>query len=351
MSKIVLQIAKKKINEIYLRSNVIKIIAFLTIIYLLCLLALVSATFANDIDIIIYIVAASSLMAFAIIMRWMYKRLYLPSKELEQALRSVNSGFNFNVLRNTDVYYSFEMENIISDFFSLYDSMNAIKMTNVHAEYRALQNQINPHFLYNTLEAIRSDAICQGADSIADITEALARFFRYTISNVSSMVPLEAEISNSETYFAIQNFRFGDRINLKINIIEDDMSVLEYKIPKLTLQPIIENAIMHGLERKLGSGKIAIDIDIVDERLIIKIADDGIGMDEMTLSRINDRLNVVSVKGIIPDLTQEEGIGLVNVNKRLKLQFGEHYGLRVNSIKNFGTSVDITLPLFTKDGR
>lgn len=348
MSKIVLPVAKRRIDKIYLRSNVIKIIAFLAIIYLLCLLALVSAIFAGDVHIIIYIVAASSFLSFVIIMLWMYKKLYLPSKKLEQALRNLNSGYNFSMLKNTDVYYSYEMERIISDFFSLFDSMNAIKMTNVHAEYRALQNQINPHFLYNTLEAIRSDAICQGADSIADIAEALATFFRYTISNISSMVPLEAEISNSETYFAIQNFRFGDRINLKINIIEDDMSVMEYKVPKLTLQPIIENAIVHGLERKLGSGTVRIEIVIVDDRLIIKIADDGIGMDEMTLNKINDRLNEVSVKGIIPDLTQEEGIGLVNVNKRLKLQFGEQYGLRVNSIKNFGTSVDITLPLFKK---
>jgi len=290
MYKIVFPIAKKRINKTYLLSNVIKIIAFLTIIYLLCLFVLVSAMFADDIDIIISIVAASSLLTFVIIMLWMYKKLYLPSKKLEQALRSLNSGFNFDMLRNTDVYYSFEMEKIISDFFSLFDSMNAIKMTNVHAEYRALQNQINPHFLYNTLEAIRSDAICQGADSIADIAEALATFFRYTISNVSSMVPLETEISNSETYFAIQNFRFGDRINLKINIIDDDMSVLEYKIPKLTLQPIIENAIVHGLERKLGSGTVAIEIITVDDRLIIKIADDGIGMDEITLNRINDLL-------------------------------------------------------------
>ena len=351
MYKIVFPIAKKRINKTYLLSNVIKIIAFLTIIYLLCLFVLVSAMFADDIDIIISIVAASSLLTFVIIMLWMYKKLYLPSKKLEQALRSLNSGFNFDMLRNTDVYYSYETEKLISDFFSLFDSMNAIKMTNVHAEYRALQNQINPHFLYNTLEAIRSDAICQGADSIADIAEALATFFRYTISNVSSMVPLETEISNSETYFAIQNFRFGDRINLKINIIDDDMSVLEYKIPKLTLQPIIENAIVHGLERKLGSGTVAIEIITVDDRLIIKIADDGIGMDEITLNRINDLLNEVSVKGIIPDLTQEEGIGLVNVNKRLKLQFGDLYGLRVNSIKNFGTCVDITLPLFTKDNR
>jgi two-component system sensor histidine kinase YesM len=351
MSKKMFPIVIRRKDKIYLRSNVIKIIAFLAIIYVLCQLALVSSIFAGDNDIIIHIVAASSFLAFVFIMLWIYKKLYLPSKKLEQALRSLNSSYNFNMLKNTDVYYSHEMEKTISDFLSLFDSMNAIKMTNVHAEYRALQNQINPHFLYNTLEAIRSDAICQRADSIADIAEALATFFRYTISNISSMVPLEAEISNSETYFAIQNFRFGDRINLKINIVEDDMSILEYKVPKLTLQPIIENAIVHGLERKLGSGTVDIEIVIVDDRLNIKISDDGIGMDEMTLNSINDRLKEVSVKGIIPNLTQEEGIGLVNVNKRLKLQFGEQYGLRVNSIKNFGTSVDITLPLFTNNNR
>jgi two-component system sensor histidine kinase YesM len=158
------------------------------------------------------------------------------------------------------------------------------------------------------------------------------------------MVTLEAELNNSENYFSIQNYRFGDKINLKINLDDDDMSILEYEIPKLTLQPIIENAIIHGLEHKVGRGTVEIDITTTEDRLIIKITDDGVGMDEKVLSCINERLHEISVEGLKPNNAQKGGIALINVNNRIKLQFGEKYGLRIYSIKDFGTSVEVTLP-------
>lgn len=330
----------------YLRRNVIKAINALALLYLFSLLLILTALLTAKARYFLFIACTASIIAFAGILIWIYRKLYLPYRRTEQSLKSYNLGYDSKALDDIDVYYTEEMERTFSKFFSLFESINAIKLTNTHAEYRALQNQINPHFLYNTLEAIRSDALCEGADNIANITEALATFFRYTISNVNSMVTLEAELNNSENYFAIQNYRFGDKINLKINLSDEDVSVLEYEIPKLTLQPIIENAIIHGLEHKVDRGTIEIDITTTEDRLMIKITDDGVGMDEAVLNNINERLHEISGEGLKLKNSPKGGIALINVNNRIKLQFGEKYGLRVYSIRNFGTSVEVTLPLF-----
>ncbi|HYE83415.1 MAG TPA: sensor histidine kinase [Clostridia bacterium] len=333
-----------KTIKAYLYRTAFNVIKILCILYLFSLIMMIFMLIISGAGYLCYIACAASFAAFIISLLWMYKKLYLPFKGTEQALRNYNLGYNSNAPNEINVFYTEELERTFSKFFSLFESMNAIKLTNTNAEYRALQNQINPHFLYNTLEAIRSDALSEGSENIANITEALAMFFRYTISNVNSMVTLEAELNNSENYFAIQNFRFRDKINLKINIDDEDMSILEYEIPKLTLQPIIENAIIHGLENKVGRGTIEIDITATEDRLIIKVTDDGVGMDEEVLNSINERLHEISGQGLMPDNTEKGGIALINVNNRIKLQFGEKYGLRIYSIKGLGTSVEVTLP-------
>lgn len=345
------RVQSSKNKKTYLRGTVVNAIKGLAILHTASLIMLVILLLTVKAHYFLYIACAAGIAVFVALLLWMYNKLYLPYKHTEKILQSYNLGYNSNALNEISIYYTEEMERTFSKFFTLFEGMNAIKLTNTHAEYRALQNQINPHFLYNTLEAIRSDAICEGADNIADITEALAKFFRYTISNVNSMVTLEAELNNSETYFAIQNFRFGDKINLKTNLDDEDTSILEYEIPKLTLQPIIENAIIHGLEHKLGRGTIEIDIARTEDRLLIKITDDGVGMDEAVLNGINGRLHEISVEELRPNNTQKGGIALVNVNNRIKLQFGEKYGLRIYSIKDFGTSVEVTLPLTKANSR
>ncbi len=346
-----LKIHSRNSIKTYLHSTVVKAIKRLVILYLFNLIMMILILLTAKVHYSLYIAYAASFVIFIASLIWMYKKLYLPYKNTEQTLQSYNLGYNSNALKEINVYYTEEMEKTFLKFFSLFESMNAIKLTNTHAEYRALQNQINPHFLYNTLEAIRSDALCEGSDNIANITESLATFFRYTISNVNSMVTLEAEINNSENYFAIQNFRFGDKINLKINLDDEDMSILEYEIPKLTLQPIIENAIIHGLEHKVGRGTIEIDITATEDRLIIKITDDGVGMEENVLSSINERLHEISGEGLKQNNPQKGGIALINVNNRIKLQFGEKYGLRIYSIKDFGTRVEVTLPQIKENNR
>lgn len=282
---------------------------------------------------------------------YFYTKVYLPLKDTNSKLISFNQGYNSDAISDIKYFYTDEIEETFKKIVNLSDNMNAVKLSNMHAEYTALQNQINPHFLYNTLEAIRSDALCAGAHDIAHITEALATFFRYTISNVNSLVSLEEELVNAENYFAIQNYRFGDKIAMKILSDEEDVSIFEYQIPKLTLQPIIENAILHGLEYKVDKGIIQIDITKTEDRLIIKVTDDGVGMEQKILETINQRIFRGEGKKLGESNIKRGGIALINVNNRIKLLMGEKYGIRVTSIKNYGTSVEVTLPLMKADNR
>ena len=155
------------------------------------------------------------------------------------------------------------------------------------AEINYLQRQINPHFLYNSLESIRGNAIVKGADEIAKMTEALATFFRYSISQKGNMVSLEDEINNVKDYFIIQQFRFNNKFSIKITSNISDYQFPNYYLPKMTLQPMIENSIYHGLEPKIGKGKIELRVTITDSRLILNVIDDGIGIPKDKLYEIN----------------------------------------------------------------
>lgn len=231
--------------------------------------------------------------------------------------------------------------------------LNPSQMFNLNkrqAQYLALQNQINPHFLYNTLESIRSEALMAQLDSVADMTEALATFFRYTISKVENLVSVEEELQNCETYFRIQQYRFGERLRLKIQCDAEEREELYCcRLPKLTLQPILENSIIHGTEWKVGPGNLTIRLERTGKRLLIRVSDDGVGMDEETLARLNGRLGKGGLAGSQPRTEARGGLALVNVDNRIRLLFGGEYGLHVFSMPGVGTDVEIALPIITSD--
>lgn len=205
----------------------------------------------------------------------------------------------------------------------------------------ALQNQINPHFLYNTLEAIRSDAIIYGADEVADITKALSTFFRYTISSLSGLVTLADELHNVQDYLAIQRYRFGDKLQVQISRPEDWVQIEKLYLPKLTLQPIIENSIYHGLEPSEHAGTISIWVNRTPEVLLICIADDGVGMDEAAVTELNHALD--------HEDGRKSGIALRNVHQRIRLLFGKEYGVHLVSAPGYGTETWLTLPVCEED--
>lgn len=181
---------------------------------------------------------------------------------------------------------------------------------------------------------------------MAKMTEALATFFRYTISNMDNLVTLEDEMENIDNYYIIQRYRFGDRITLKTEYSEEDAErILRCKLPKLTLQPIVENAVCHGVEQMIGNGIITIRVDITDDHMIIKVSDNGIGMPEERVKELNHKLNELKTEYIKDDHENKGGIAMVNVNNRIRLLCGEEYGIYIYSIPQMGTDVEITLPV------
>lgn len=208
------------------------------------------------------------------------------------------------------------------------------------AELTALQSQINPHFLCNTLESIRGQALLDGNKEIAKMMEALASFFRYSISRRGNFVTLRDELNNIKNYMMIQRYRFNNRFSLEIIIEEDDEKAYDYLIPRLILQPVVENAIYHGLEELPEGGKVVIEVALTENVLIITVSDNGKGMDSRTLSELNARIHSANMdiggKGT--------GIALPNIHKRIQLLFGEEYEVNVYSTLHQGTDVEIIIP-------
>lgn len=272
-----------------------------------------------------------------------------PYRSMEKTMRLFLDGYitELSELQGAGMTHAEAM--LVERLGEMLDSAKLLKLNKRQAQYLALQNQINPHFLYNTLESIRSEALISGLAGVADMTEALAAFFRYTISKVENLVSVEEELQNCETYFRIQQYRFGPRLSLSVICDPDDRDeIYRCRLPKLTMQPILENSIIHGTELKLGSGRLTIRLERSGTRLLITISDDGVGMDEKALARMNERLEK-SGKEVASGEESKGGIALVNVNNRIHLLFGEEYGLHVFSMPGVGTDVEISLPAITSD--
>lgn len=278
---------------------------------------------------------------------FLYRAVLLPLREMDRQFLRFNQGYDASSIFRRTVHFSAAEKQAFQKIGQFLNNNEVNRTSNRHAQYLALQNQINPHFLYNTLEAIRGDALSEGMENIASITEALATFFRYTISNMDNLVSLEEELCNAENYFAIQNYRFGDRISMQVEFDPGSEAARDFKVPKLTLQPIIENAIIHGLEYKVGQGRVSVRIGTDGQRLMIDVTDDGGGMAEAVLDEINSRLMSPEKIRAGEEKTRSGGIALINVDNRIKLLFGERFGLRVSSIMGQGTRVEICLPVRT----
>lgn len=205
-------------------------------------------------------------------------------------------------------------------------------------EYKMLQSQINPHFLYNTLNSVKWMATVQNAPGIAEMVTALSRLLKSISKGTSAVVTIADEISLLDDYFTIQKYRYGGTITLHYQI--DDELITQNKILRFTLQPIVENAIFHGIEPKGHSGDIEIHIFYTQTADIqIDITDNGIGMDKETIARLlsKDEYNTGNAQFF-------KGIGINSVNKRLQYTFGNKYGLRITSVVGEYTTMSILLP-------
>ncbi len=208
-------------------------------------------------------------------------------------------------------------------------------------EYKMLASQINPHYLYNTLETIRMKSLTMGNKEVADCIKILAKTLQYVLKNTgTTSTTLEKEIEHVENYLTIQKMRFGDRINHTLNIA-DDVNVQEYYVLPLLLQPIVENAVVHGLEHIDSNGWINIDIAMTeDEKIKITVSDNGQGMKAEDYEKMQNKLNT-------PGLKLESSIGVYNICERIRLHYGEEYGLFIESEYGKGTQVIMLLPVIT----
>ncbi len=205
------------------------------------------------------------------------------------------------------------------------------------AEFRSMQAQINPHFLYNTLDTIVWMAESKEHKQVIEITKALSQFCRVSLSKGKDWISIEEEVSHIASYLFIQKIRYEDILDVSLEINKD---IYSFQIIKLLLQPIIENAIYHGIKNKRGKGFLRIKGNFDSNNMIyFEIIDNGIGMTEDRLTYLKEQLR----KGEVLD-DAKSGFGLVNVQQRLKLYYGESFGLKVNSWYKSGTRVSITIP-------
>ena len=207
------------------------------------------------------------------------------------------------------------------------------------AKFKALQAQVNPHFLYNTLDTMSGIANAQDCATVGDLCRALSYVFRYSIDMKSPYATLEQEIAHIENYAFIINVRMNQSIQINIHV-EDNL--LDYIVPRLSIQPLVENAIQHGLMNKRGEKRINIGADVSSETLEVWVEDNGVGMD---MDKLNERL----ANSLDDALSKSESVGLDNINARAKLLYGNEYGVTIKSEINEGSRVVLRVPLIKHD--
>lgn len=207
-------------------------------------------------------------------------------------------------------------------------------------EYRMLQNQINPHFIYNTLNSIKWMATIQHAPGIAEMVTALSRLLKSVSKSNERLVPLYEEFALLNDYFTIQQYRYGGTITLDVSYIEDEKLNHSCLIPRFTLQPLVENAIFHGIEPKGSAGEVTLRVerDTANGDVLIRLTDDGIGMTAEQAAK------ALQEPGPEEAAAKYRHVGMWNVHKRLQYSFGEAYGLSIESEPGVGTTIMVRLP-------
>lgn len=227
----------------------------------------------------------------------------------------------------TDIYAT------VQEIYRAKVQKEELKRRQKEVEFEMLARQINPHFLYNTLETIRMKAYCNGQVELARVVKLLSKLMRRNLEVTERAVVLKNEVEMMTDYLEIQKFRFGSRISYKI---QADDEVMGLKILPLIIQPLVENAFVHGLEAKIGEGEIICTIK-ADEELIIIVEDNGLGIEETRLKELQMQLEEGGqrLKG---------SFGLYNINQRIKLYYGKAYGIHITSTLKEGTRVTVNLP-------
>lgn len=282
-------------------------------------------------------VADLFLFLLAMINAFISDKISNPIKRLDGSVREIESG-NLDVEILPSGSYEVEhlgksIKNMLGRIKVLMSDLVAEHNAKRKSEFDTLQSQINPHFLYNTLDIIVWMIENENSDKAVNIVTALAKFFRISLSKGKNIITVKDEVEHVRNYLMIQNMRFKNRFEYSIDV---DEKVLSYSSLKLMLQPLVENAIYHGMEFMDGDGEIDVKVFKEDNSLYFTITDNGLGMSEDMVETLLSKNFVPSKKG--------SGIGVKNVNERIKLYFGSEYGLKVESEPDEGTKITIHLP-------
>ncbi len=288
------------------------------------------------------IVLMSTAILFSVVAAWSLSRsIYLPIKKLHDVTATITKNdlqalvTSDNVDEITELGLSFNI--MIGKIRDLLDSKIKEQENLKKAEMRALQAQINPHFLYNTLDTIIWMAESKKYKQVIEIVSALSKFFRISLSKGRDWITIAEEIEQTRSYLTIQKIRYRDVLDFKI---ECDEAVSAYTILKLILQPLVENALYHGIKNKRQGGTITVRAKMKnDSEVLLEVEDDGIGFTPEKLAQLQAELADDS-----GDIRMESGFGVGNVNKRIRLYYGKQYGLSVRSEYNTGTCVTLIIP-------
>ena len=257
-----------------------------------------------------------------------------PIKLLSKEMEKVKKGSLYVTLKikNKD-----EIGNLSSSFSEmvekireLIDSVYKSKIKVKEAEVIALQSQINPHFLYNTLDSIRWMAVKNKDYAVGEQIEALSDIFRHVLNKGKDMTTIKEELDHLNNYIFIQKSRYGDKIFVDIQV---DESLMEYLTPKLILQPLVENSFQHGLECKVEGGKIYIQIERLKNGIKYSVTDDGMGTNQDKITKM-----------ILSNKESHNVFALNNINDRIQLKYGREYGLKFSSQEGIGTTVVVVIP-------
>lgn len=261
-----------------------------------------------------------------------------PIKKLEALMKRAENG-DFNV-NNIDIKSSDEIEHLAATFKMMLQRIKALMQQIKEdqkairkSELKALQAQINPHFLYNALDAIVWMAESKKHDKVVLMTSALAKFFRLSLSKGDEIIYIKDEIEHIKYYLMIQKIRYSKKLEYEILV---DPEILKYRIIKLVLQPLVENAIYHGIKNLPDGGKIEIKGKQVEGKILLQVVDNGVGIPSQKLQHILENENRSKVKA--------GGVGIKNVHERIQLYYGEDYGLTFESEEGQGTTVNVWLP-------
>ncbi|MDS0524224.1 sensor histidine kinase [Clostridium sp. SHJSY1] len=267
------------------------------------------------------------------------KSIVKPIYKLKKLMKKAQQGeltVSFNTKYNDEIgELGSSFNNMVKEIDNLINLVQIEEKSKRIAEMNVLQAQIKPHFMYNTLDTIRWMAEENNEEEIVEIIEAFTKLLRISLSKGKEIISVEEELNHVQSYLTIQKIRYEDKLDYEINF---EYNILKYKLIKLILQPLVENAIYHGIKEKRGNGKIKIIGKKEENLLCFFVMDNGKGIDKELLNKINKML-INSEKGT------ELGYGIFNVNERIRLAYGKEYGLTYKSTYGEGTVVELRHPI------